>query len=127
MKYIFTALLLIAQPVWAYDTERVAANLKEDYGNCALYYQYVTKNTMGATPEQMRSFQTTAEVAMTMYMKFTEGETTDQIKAHFDYYNLSMSKIYKEEGFDRLFVMYSDFCKMMFTDPQKRIDFWKNK
>ena len=112
---------------FAYDDARVGENLKDDYGHCALYYQYVLKNVDGASPDQLKSFQTSADVALKMYMKFTEGETTKQIEAHLDFYNLQMQKIFKEEGFDRLFVMYSDFCKMMFENHQPRIDYWKNK
>jgi len=122
-----SATIIFCHPVFAYDDERVGINLKDDYGNCALYYQYVLKNVNGATPEQMKSFQISAETAMKMYLKFNEGETTKQIEAHLDFYNIAMSKIYREEGFDRLLVMYSDFCKMMFTNPQPRIEYWKNK
>lgn len=130
MKYLATLvvfLLLIVSNVKAYDDARVRENLKEEYGGCAMYYQYVVKNTQGATPKQAKSFQETADTALKAYTLFMEGETTKQIEAHMDYYNLHMQKIFKEEGFDRLFVMYSDFCKTLLTNPQARIDYWKNK
>lgn len=124
---IFLSCFLLSTPSWAYDDLRVGMNLKDDYGHCALYYQYVLKNVEGASPSQLKAFQTSADIAMQMYLKFTEGETTKQIEAHLDYYNVGMKKIFNEEGFDRLFVMYSGFCKSIYDNPQSRIDYWKNK
>ncbi len=128
-RILVTAALLSASPAHAYDDIRVAQNLKDDFGNCSLYYQYVLKNINGAEPELVSQYQTTAENTLKVYMLFVKsaGENEKQAEAHLDFYNLAMKKIYNEEGFDRLFVMYSELCKQMLKNPQPRINYWKNK
>ena len=122
--------VLFACRAYAYDIPTALANLTEDYADCAIYYSLSVQlaGSMNRV-EEAKNLQATADHALKLYLTAMNDKSDNQLKskAKLELHFKTNTQILKEEGMDRLNLMYSDRCKSMMENPDQRMNYWLNK
>lgn len=130
-------LFCFATPMFAsaYELERAMENMADDVADCAVYYTIVSADLsqrMKEKPDErtevvFNGYQHGVSSAISLMRVYMMMRPEKYFESKLDLHMQFNLKKLKEEGMDRLIVLYSDFCKDTIEHPNDRFDYWLKK
>ena len=126
MKFaLLASTLLVSVSAEALPLADAQDELASEFAFCASYYSVgaVLSENSGHKDEAKR-LQPTIERALELSSKMS---TQKKAQARYELAMQSHVKTFKEEGFARLMLQYSESCKAALEHPDERLQYWVNR
>jgi len=124
IKFLFLATgLLSFVPAHAYEPDQALSNFASDLATCTAFYSLIGEGLKKQNPDLSASLLKSASVTYSMSVSASNEDVTI---ARAQMYAKSMSEEVEGDmsNMPVLMARYSEMCKEIIEDPEKRMDYW---
>lgn len=123
----FAVTYLYSSLTFGYDHEWAQDHLADDVAQCAAYYSLFQVEAIQSNEQRTaRELEPTVNAANTMLMTL-ENNNIEKSKAKLKASLEMETGMVRNEGWARLILRYSDFCKQLLEHPEIRMNYWEKR